>query len=578
YADYARWQRDRLAGPVLDEQLAWWRERLNGLSPELALPADRQRPAVASGRGARLGWQAGGELAARLRGLAQESGATLFMLLLTLYEGLLGRLAGQTDVAAGVPVAGRTQVETEGVIGFFVNTLVLRLDLGGEPDVRALLARAREATLGAFAHREVPFERLVAELCPERVAARNPLFQAAFVLQNAPAEPLRLPGLTLTAAPVTTGAALFDLTLEAVEIPGGLAGYLEFSHDLFHATTAARIARAFTVLLEAAAADPAQRFDNLPLLAAEERHQLLHEWSGGPSPSPRDATIHSLFHEQARRTPNSVALTTADSEMIYAELAARASRLAQRLRGQGVGPDMPVAICLERSPLLIVALLAVLEAGGAYLPLDPAYPRERLSLMLDDLLLITEEGFAGLFEGLSADTGRRIVLDRLAADEEPSSRHVLPPDLPDSLAYILYTSGSTGQPKGVAVPHRAVVRLVRETGYSSGEVFLHQSPITFDASTLEIWGALLNGGRLVLAPPETPTLAALAALLERQHVTTLWLTASLFHQMVDDQLDGLRPLRRLLAGGDVLSPTHVGRLRAALPGLRLINGYGPTEN
>src|SRR6185369_12504794 len=282
--------------------------------------------------------------------------------------------------------------------------------------------------------------------------------------------------------------------------------------------------------------------------------------------------------EQARRTPNSVALTTADSEMIYAELAARASRLAQRLRGQGVGPDMPVAICLERSPLLIVALLAVLEAGGAYLPLDPAYPRERLSLMLDDLLLITEEGFAGLFEGLSADTGRRIVLDRLAADEEPSSRHVLPPDLPDSLAYILYTSGSTGQPKGVAVPHRAVVRLVRETGYSSGEVFLHQSPITFDASTLEIWGALLNGGRLVLAPPETPTLAALAALLERQHVTTLWLTASLFHQMVDDQLDGLRPLRRLLAGGDVLSPTHVGRLRAALPGLRLINGYGPTEN
>ncbi len=591
YADYARWQRGWLAGPVLDEELAWWRRELADLPPELTLPADRPRPALSSGRGGRVSWSLGAELTARLRGLARDGGATLFMTLLAAFEGLLGRLAGQRDVVVGVPVAGRSEIETEGLIGFFVNTLVLRLDLGGEPDFCALLARARDATLGAFAHQEMPFERLVAELRPERAATRNPLFQVLFVLQNAPAEPLALPGLTLSARPAATGAALFDLSLVAGEDADDLGGQLEYSRDLFDATTAARLARSFTRLLAAAAALPAQRFDDLPLLAGEERHQLLHEWSGGPSPYPRAGSVHGLFAEQARRAPDAVALVTADGEeeLTYGELAARAGRLARRLRGLGVAPDLPVAFCLARAPRMIVALLAVLEAGGAYLPLDPAYPRERLALMLDDLrqawggrppLLLTEERFASLFAWFEAAGGRLVRLDAEEADRALPT----PPEpvvLPRNLAYILYTSGSTGRPKGVAVPHRGVIRLVRDNNYArltADDAFLQSSTISFDASTLEIWGALLNGARVVLPPPETPAPATLAAMIVRHDVTALFLTSALFHQMVDDCLEGLRPVRQLIVGGDVVSPPHARRALASLPDLRLIDGYGPTEN
>ncbi len=597
YADYARWQRGWLTGAVLEKELAYWRERLAGLSPALELPADHPRPAMASGRGGRRGWHADAALTARLRALTQEGGATIFMLLLAVFEALLGRLAGETDVAVGVPVAGRTRVETEGLIGFFVNTLVLRLDLRGAPDLRTLLARSRDATLGAFAHQEVPFERLVTELRPERAAARNPLFQAAFVLQNAPAEPLRLPGLTLAAAPAATGGSLFDLTLEVVEVPDGLVGYLEYSHDLFDGTTASRLARCFMTFLAAAAADPAQRFDDLPWLAEVERHQVLHEWSGGPSPYPRSATIHGLFLDWVRRKPDAVALTaagiSADEDLSYAALAAHASRLARRLRAWGVGPETPVALCLGRSPHLIIALLAILEAGGAYMPLDPAYPRERLELMLDDLrqdrggrtpLLLTEERFAGLFPWFAEAGGRLVRLDRPLEDEpedEQPAPEIDPEIDPENLAYIFYTSGSTGRPKGVAVHHRGVIRVVRDTVYahfSADDVLLQLSTISFDISTFEIWGALLNGGRLVLMPPETPTVEILAKVLERQRVSTLLMTPALLHQMIDDNLAGLSAVRQLVAGGDVLSPPHIRRLLAAFPGLRVVNGYGPTEN
>ncbi|HEX3529024.1 MAG TPA: amino acid adenylation domain-containing protein, partial [Thermoanaerobaculia bacterium] len=600
YADYARWQRGWLTGAVLEEELAYWRERLAGLSPVLELPADRPRPAMASGRGGRRAWHASAGVTARLRSLTQEGGATLFMLLLAVFEALLGRLAGENDVAVGVPVAGRTRVETEGLIGFFVNTLVLRLDLSGAPDLRTLLARSREATLGAFAHQEIPFERLVTELRPERAAARNPLFQIGFVLQNAPAEPLRLPGLTLASAPAATGGALFDLTLEAVEVPDGLTGYLEYSHDLFDGTTASRLARCFMTFLAAAAADPERRFDDLPWLAEVERHQVLHEWNGGRSPYPRSATIHGLFLEWARRKPDAIALTAAgstDEDLSYAALAAHAGRLARRLRAWGVEPETPVALCLGRSPRLIIALLAILEAGGAYLPLDPAYPRERLALMLGDLrrdrggrapLLLTEERFAGLFTWFAEAGGRLVRLDRSPEDEPEDEKPVPPldPEIdpevdPENLAYIFYTSGSTGRPKGVAVHHRGVIRLVRDTVYARfapDEVFLHLSTISFDISTFEIWGALLNGGRLVLMPPETPTLEVLAAVLARQRVSTFLITPALLHQMIDDNLAGLSTLRQLVAGGDVLSPPHIRRLLAAYPGIRVVNGYGPTEN
>ncbi|HEV3458858.1 MAG TPA: condensation domain-containing protein, partial [Thermoanaerobaculia bacterium] len=510
YADFARWQRRRLTGPTLEGLLAYWRARLAGLPPELALPADRPRPAAPGGRGGRHSWSASPELAARVRGLAQGSGATLFMALLAAFQGLLGRLTGQLDVAVGAPVAGRGRVETEGLIGFFVNTLVLRLDLAGDPDFGVLLARAREATLGALAHQELPFERLVADLRPDRAGAHNPLFQVAFVLQNAPVQALRLPGLTIAASPVPTGGAMFDLTFELGEDGGGgLAGHLDYDRDLFDAATAARLARHFSAVLDGGARVPGMRFADLPLLGPVERHQLLHEWSGGAAAFPRDATLHGSFAEWARRTPHAIALQWtaagrgADADeartMTYAELAARAGRLAGRLRRLGVGPEVPVALCLERGPHLIVALLAVLEAGGAYLPLDPAGPRERQALILDDLLpaaaepggrpetaaakaatpatprpalLLTERRFAGAFGWLeeAGGGGRLLCLDEegggepAAATAPTAPTATAPGATADNLAYVIHTSGSTGRPKGVAVTHRAAVRLVRGSG------------------------------------------------------------------------------------------------------------------
>jgi amino acid adenylation domain-containing protein len=624
YADFARWQRQWLAGAVLDDLLAYWRHRLAGLPPEIELPADRPHPAVPSGCGGRHPWSSGPEAAASLRVLAQESGATLFMALLAAFAGLLGRLGGQLDVAVGAPVAGRTRIETEGLIGFFVNTLVLRLDLSGTPDCRALLARARETTLGAFAHQELPFERLVAELRPDRAAAHNPLFQVAFVLQNAPAAPLRLPGLTLDALPVPTGGAMFDLTFEIGEDGGGgLAGHLDYSRDRFDAATAARLAHHFATLLAAVGRTPGSRFADLPLLDTGERHQLLHEWRGGALAFPRDATLHGLFAGWARRTPRAIALQwTPDAggpagtggRLTYGELAARAARLASQLRGWGVRPEQPVALCLARGPRQVVAVLAVLEAGGAYLPLDPSSPREHHARILDDLLrpdagqtggpepdagrpapspplLLTEQRFVEALAWVPRAGGRLICLDAWgAAAGEPDLSPAAPEGrqpvaggaaTAENLAYVIYTSGSSGRPKGVAVTHRAAVRLVRGSGFASfapDEVFLALAPLAFDVSTLELWGPLANGGRLALMPPGPPALAEIAIQIERHRVTTLWLTAGLFHQMVDEQLDGLRPVRQLIAGGDALSPAHARRVLDGLPATCLINGYGPTEN
>jgi amino acid adenylation domain-containing protein/non-ribosomal peptide synthase protein (TIGR01720 family) len=617
YADYARWQRGWLTGAVLDEQLAYWRGQLAGLPPELALPADRPRPAAPSGRGGRVPWAAGARLAASVRAAAQAAGATVFMALLAAFQGLLSRLCGQLDVVVGSPVAGRTRVETEGLIGFFVNTLVLRLDLSGDPDFATLLARARATTLGAFAHQDLPFERLVAELQPDRAAAHNPLFQVAFVFQNAPGTSLRLPGLALSALPVPTGGAVFDLTFEVSEDQGGFAGHLEYSSDRFDAASAARLAHHFTSLLTAALppddAGEAHRgpFSDLLFLAPAELHQLLHEWSGAAAPYPRDATLHGLFAEWAERTPDAIALQWTPAPageggegcepgtaacLTYGELAARAGWLARHLRGWGVVPETQVALCLPRGPHLVVAVLAVLEAGGAYLPLDPAAPRERQALLLDDLLreraggagalLLTEEGLAGHFSWLEDAGGHLVCLDAWGAPAgEPAPAAETAPAMPaataESLAYVLYTSGSTGRPKGIAVSHRAAVRLVRGGGFARfapDEVFLMLAPITFDVSTLELWGPLANGGRLALMPPETPSLAEIAAAIERHQVTTLWLTAGLFHQMVDEHLDALRGVRQLIAGGDTLSPAHARRVLAELPATCLVNGYGPTEN
>jgi amino acid adenylation domain-containing protein len=591
YADFAVWQRERLQGERLEAQLAWWRRELAGAPARLELPTDRPRPAVQSHRGAAEPFDIPAVLAAALGERGRERGATLFMVLLAAFETLLHRYSGQDDVLVGSPTAGRVRPELEGLVGLFVNMLVLRARFGGaEPDAgpeglpfAALLDRVRAAALGAFAHQEVPFERLVEALEVERSLGHNPLFQVSFALQNAPFTALELPGLRLLPLDAGAGTAKFDLGLTlAEEADGRLVGSFEHATDLFDAATVRRLAGHFRVLLAAVAADPERRIGELPLLSAAEGRQIVVDWNRTASAYPREACLHELFAAQAARTPQRIALRHDRGETSYAELDARAGRLAAALRAAGVGPEVRVGLCLERSPEAIVAILGILKAGGAYVPLDPAYPAERLALLVADAaapVLLTREALRARLP----ETGARVLLLEELLAAESGAPYATPAGAmsADNLAYVMYTSGSTGRPKGVAVTHRNVVRLVRNTNYAdlgADQVFLQLAPISFDASTLEIWGPLLHGGCLAVPPSQAPALEELGRLLERFGVTTLWLTAGLFHQMVEEEPASLRGLRQLLAGGDVLSPAHVERLLAAAPGLTLINGYGPTES
>ncbi|HKH48923.1 MAG TPA: amino acid adenylation domain-containing protein [Thermoanaerobaculia bacterium] len=620
YADYAWWQRQWLTPEEVERELEAWRGLLAGVPLRLELPADRGRAAEAA-QAAETDDEAGqhtlvlpAAAQARLRGLARSLGATPFMVYLAAFQVLLYRLTGQERLVVGTAVANRLRPEVEEIVGLFVNTLPLPADLRGDPPVPELLARVREVTLGAFAHQQIPFERLVEALQPERSLEHDPVVQVMLVLQNAtrPAfaaagvDRVEVPGLSFAPLPVAGGAAKFDLTMEVAETPQGLEATWEYRPRRFSATTVARWAQGWAHLLtslaaagEAGAAAP--RASGLDLLSAAERHQLLAEWGGAASPYPRDLPVHELFAARAAAHPESVALvalTSAAAEPVtvtYGELAARAGCLAACLLSLGAAPDTPVAVCFERSPELIAALLGVLAAGAAFAPLDPKQPPERMAAMLDDLwpaasagprLLVTSSRHAPLFAGF---TGRIVLEDEEAAGAGPSPpnplshTHSHPPGrggMGDRLVYVMFTSGSTGRPKGVAVTHRGVVRLVHGVDYARfgpDEVWLQIAPASFDASTLEIWGALLHGARLVLMPPGTPTLAELAAMLERHRVTTLHLTAGLFHQMVEEDLRALAPVSQLLTGGEALSPAHVLRVARELPSTRLIACYGPTE-
>jgi amino acid adenylation domain-containing protein len=601
YADYAVWQRDWLVGEVVGEQLAYWRARLAGVPPCAALPLSRPRPAVRGHRGATRAQILPAASRDSLYALAQRTGTTRFMALLAAFAALLHRFTGEVDLVIGTPVAGRTEVETEELIGLFVNTLPLRLDLSGEPSFHQLLTRVRGACLGAFAHQELPFEWLVKELHPERSSSYDPLVQVIFGLaQGLGVKAMELPGLRVEPRELPAGrvkAVKFDLELFMEETPPGLLARLDFSLALLDPCDAARLLESLCVLLAGAAAQPDRPLRGLPVVPAAALHQVLREWNDTRSEYPRGSTIAALFSAQARLTPAATALAVGEEELTYGELEARANRLAHYLRGLGVGPEVPVGLALNRSPQAVVAILAILKAGGAYVPLDPAYPRERLAFMLADSavpVIVSESRYAAVLAGAVGRDGRpdrlgqplRIVeLDTAAAALAMQSA-TAPLQLggsgtADSLAYVMYTSGSTGRPKGVAVCQRAIVRLVRGNHFAAlgaGETLLQFAPIAFDASTLEIWGSLLNGGRLVIFPDYAPSLRELGEVVERQLVTTLWLTAGLFHQMVEGALGSLRGVGQLLAGGDVLMAPLVERALAELPGLTLINGYGPTEN
>ncbi|HYU33714.1 MAG TPA: amino acid adenylation domain-containing protein [Thermoanaerobaculia bacterium] len=580
YADYACWQRQWLCGEVLETQLEYWRRQLAGLPLVHGLPLDSPRPARQGFAGGEHVQRLGRDLAGRIEALCRDHGVTLFMLLQAAFAVLLGRYSRESDIVVGSPIAGRVHRDLEPLIGFFVNTLVLRSDLSGNPRFVDLLEASRKTILDAYAHQHVPFEMLVEDLAPERSLRHSPLFQILIVLQNTGQAEMRLGDSRFEPLAGTGGIAKFDLELNAEEGEEGLLLLWSFKRELFHAATIERMASGFATLLEGLLERPDEAVRSLPLLSAAERGELLSAWSGRDARYPRERSIHELFEAQAARSPEAVAVVSAGGPLTYRELDERSSRLARALAALGVRTEALVGLCVERSPEMLVAVLGILKAGGAYVPLDPEYPQARLGYMLDDSgveVVLTGRRLAGM----GCFAGRRTVaLDEPGLTEAAGG----PPDLSgrrsDQLAYVIYTSGSTGQPKGVMVEHRSVVRLVINPDFvplNADTVMLQASSVSFDAATLEIWGALLNGGRLVLYPERVPEIGRLNAEIERHGVNTLWLTAGLFDPW-SHQVPPSSPLRWVLTGGDVVDPSAVARVYEALADVEVINGYGPTEN
>jgi amino acid adenylation domain-containing protein/non-ribosomal peptide synthase protein (TIGR01720 family) len=593
YADYAVWQRQWLQGEVLERQLAYWRERLRGV-PVLELPTDRPRPATQRFQGAAESFLVPRDIGDAVQAMCRREGVTPFMALLAAFQVLLGRYSGQDDIAVGTPLANRTRTEVEGLIGFFVNTLVLRLDLSGNPTFRELLRRVREAALGAHRHPDLPFEKLVAELQPQRDPSRNPLFQVMFALQNMPLAPLELPGLTVSRLETEEVSSTFDLSLTLRETARGLDGWCEYDTDLFQGATIRRLLAHYQRLLEGAVADPGCRIADLPLLTCPERQQIVVEWNRTQSDYPRERCLHRLLAEQAARTPDAIAVVGAGRQLTYRDLDERANRVAQHLRRIGVHPEVPVGVCLERSPEFVVAVVAVLKAGGAYLPLDRDHPEERLAALLRDaqaaVLLTTQD----LRSKLSMPGATLLCLDtdwgRIALETGEAPEVAI--DL-DNLAYVIYTSGSTGAPKGVAVTHAAAVShfatFARQFGFRAGDRVLQFSSLAVDFSLEDIFPALLTGATLVLRGPDLWTPAEFLSQIRSLGITVLNLPTAYWHeltrQLAEDAngSDGWCPalnaqLRSVEIGGEAASPEAV-RLwrRAGLSSVRLFNSYGPTE-
>ena len=585
YADYAVWQREWLRGEELEKQLAYWRKQLGGELPILELPISRGRAVVQSYRGETVGVELSERLSGALRQLSKRNGATLFMTLLTSWQVFLSRYAGQDDVIVGTPLAGRHLLETEGLIGFFVNTLAMRADLSGNPSFRQLLGRVKESMLGAYAHQDVPFDKLVEELQPERSMSYEPIFQVMFTLENKAQEVFEMPGLKLSGVEADSDVAKFDLTLILQEQESTIAGVLEYNTDLFEKSVIERLLTHFQVLLESIVNDPEQRISELKLLTRAEEQQLLVEWNQTQADYPRDRCVHELFEEQVARTPDAVAVVYEAEQLTYEELNRRANQVARYLRSMGVGTETLVGICVERSPQMVVGLLGILKAGGAYVPLDPAYPRERLLFMVEDsnsTVVIVEEKLREMLAGIGGGV-RTVCLDSEWGEIEKESGTALKREHRggDELAYVIYTSGSTGTPKGVAVPHRAINRLLVNTDYmklTAHDGIAQAASSSFDAATFEIWGPLLHGGRIVGVTKEVSLSPSdFAAQIVEQDISGIFLTTALFNQMACHAAWGFRSVQDLLFGGENVDPRWVREVLANAPPKRLLHVYGPTE-
>jgi amino acid adenylation domain-containing protein len=581
YADFAVWQRRWLQGEVLEQQLSYWKKQLEGVQA-LELPSDYARPPVISYRGAIKHFAIPLDISNRLQEIGRKEGVTLYMTLLAAFQLLLSRYTEQEDVAVGTAIANRNHWATEPLIGFFVNQLVMRTKIAGNPRFTELLRRVREVTLSAYTHQDLPFEKLVEELAPERDTARTPLFQVFLALQNKSLEEPAPGKLRLSGFNLDQQQAKFDLTLIFDQQDSGVSGVVEYAQDLFEEETIDRLCHHLLAVFDRATASPQLPINEYHLLTKAEENQLLVSWNDTRREFPQNRCVHQLLQEQAYRTPDRIAIATEEEAVSYLELEARANQLAWHLSERGIGPEILVGVYLERSVELIVALLAILKAGGAYLPLDLNAPSQRLAFILEDTqthLLITEQG---LLTKLPDNRPETILLSKESLKGLEQKQQSFTVDIQaNTLAYVMYTSGSTGQPKGVAVSHRNICRLVKAQNYvdiSLEDKFLQLAPVSFDASTFEVWGCLLNGACLLLPPPHTPSLEELGEWIRNFRISILWLTAGLFHQMVENQLSSLRSVRQLLAGGEVISPTYLKMAIDELPSCKIINGYGPTEN
>ncbi|HEX6039474.1 amino acid adenylation domain-containing protein, partial [Longimicrobium sp.] len=581
YGDYAVWQRRWVEGDVLREQGDYWTRTLAGAPEVLELPADRPRPAQVDHAGALLGLELDPALTAGLKALSRRHGTTLFMTLLAGWATVLGRLAGVDDVVVGTPAANRGQREIEGLIGFFVNTLALRMDLSGAPTVAELLGRVRERTLGAQHHQDIPFEQVVERAAPVRSLAHHPLFQVMFTWQTAAQRGgLALPGLDVRGAGGGAGPvhAKFDLALAAWEDQDRIVGSLTYATALFDRETVARWAGCLRRVLEGMAADDGRRVDRLALLSGEERARVVEGWNRTDAPYPHAAGIPALFEAQADRTPDAVAVVDGDAHLTYAELDGRANRLAHHLAARGVRPGDRVALLLPRGTALVAAELAVLKAGAAYVPVNPDDPAERVAFLLADSGARAVLAPAGQAVPAVAGAAR---IDADAVPDGAAARPRTPAAGGEAAAYLMYTSGSTGEPKGVVIPHRAVTQLALTNGFldlrADDRVALASNP-AFDAATMEVWGPLLNGGRIVVVPQAVlldP--GAFGRLMTEQGVTAFLFTAALFNHYAREIPEVLAGLRYACTGGDRTEVAAYERLLREGGAVRVLNCYGPTE-
>ena len=577
FSEYVQWQSQQQQGPEMAQAEAYWLEQYSDSIPVLELPADRPRPLVQTYNGRREHFTIDASLCSAIKHVSVRERTTLFMMLLASYQVLLHRLTNQDDLVVGIASAGQA-VTSGDLVGYSINLLPLRSRIGNDPSFSDYLARSKRMLSDAFDQQIYSLPNLIRKLKLTTDPSRPPLVTTTFNLDHG-SNRMQFFDLDVEIIPVSANSSKFDLSLNVTEQNGELILNMDYNSDLFNATTIHRWLGHLRTLLAGIVADPRQRLSELPLLDEKEQQQMLVEWNRTQAEFP-NRSLSELFEAQVESTPDQIALTFADDQLTYRELNERANQLAHHLKSRGVGTESVVGIMMERSLDMIVSLLSVLKAGGAYLPLDPDYPQERTAFMLADAAVQTVLTQSKLFSRLPQTEADVICFD----DAEITTRSKENPESWVSavnLAYITYTSGSTGQPKGVQVVHRGVVRLVKGNDYAHlgpDEVCLQFAPLAFDASTFEIWGSLLNGGRLVVMPPGPATLAELGQVLKTHRVTVLWLTAGLFNLMVDEQLDDLRGLRQLLAGGDALSVSHVERFLREVPDCTLINGYGPTEN